>query len=355
MQFCLSHPTEGYYSKGDVFGQKGDFITSPEISQVFGELVAVWLLTRYLDAGSPERVRLVELGPGRGTLMDDVLRTLLRFPTIQHSIRSIQLVENSEKMRVLQHDQLSKYRENGIELMWTDKIDEMQPSQDYTMLVAHEYFDVMPINLFEVGERYTLPTQSSPSGLRLALARDATPLSTALPTTSRRFANLAVGTRIEVAQESWKVMRKVGELLSSNGGGGVGIVVDYGGDRTFGSSFRAFRDHKIVDVFEEPGSADLTANVDFAYLREAISDLATPLGPIPQSRFLLSLGLQPRLDKLVSSASSEERRIDIEKGAQRLVDPLGMGAQYQIMGIVSTTKEEVYPFPRDIASAPPLS
>ncbi|KAK8865615.1 hypothetical protein IAR55_000759 [Kwoniella newhampshirensis] len=372
MQFCLSHPIHGYYSKGDVFGQKGDFITSPEISQIFGELVAIWFLTRWMEADSPTRVRIVELGPGRGTLMDDILRTLFNFPGIAASIRSVHLVENSEAMRVVQSDKLSSRVEGkDVKLNWYTGVNEIPESPDeYTLFVAHEFFDAMPINVFEktdMGWREVqvdndsafssgLPTASSSSGLRLSISRTATPLSTILPSTSPRFANLPVGSRIEIAQDSWKIMRHVGQLLSGTssdgkgkgkGKGGCGLVVDYGADRAFRSSFRAFQNHKLVDTFDDPGDADLTANVDFAYLRESLTGTATPLGPIPQSQFLLSLGLQPRLRKLLDTAPPERREL-LSQGAQRLIDTLGMGSQYQVMGVVNGTdelKQEIYPFP----------
>ncbi|WVR05590.1 hypothetical protein IAU60_002609 [Kwoniella sp. DSM 27419] len=370
MQFCLSHPVHGYYSKGDVFGQKGDFITSPEISQIFGELVGIWFLTRWMEADSPSRVRLVELGPGRGTLMDDILRTLFTFPGIAGSIRSVELVENSTAMREVQARTLSLRLEGkGVDINWHTGINEVPETTDtFTLFVAHEFFDAMPINTFEktdMGWREVqvdtdpayspgLPTSSSKSGLRLSLSRTTTPLSTILPATSPRFASLPTGSRIEIAQDSYKIMRSAGHLIGSGTGvggnrkgGGCGLVVDYGGDRAYGSSFRAFQNHKIVDTFDDPGNADLTANVDFAYLRESLAGTSTTaLGPIPQSQFLLSLGLQPRLRKLIDSAP-EDRRDDISKAAQRLIDPLGMGAQYQVMGIDSAAAEgsEVYPFP----------
>ncbi|OXC70853.1 hypothetical protein AYX13_00269 [Cryptococcus neoformans] len=362
MQFCLSHPVHGYYSKGDVFGQKGDFITSPEISQIFGELVAIWFLTRWMEADSPTRVRIIELGPGRGTLMDDVLRTLLNFPGIAASINSVHLVENSEAMREVQSRTLSPRIEGkDVKLNWYTSIEEIPETKDeFTLFVAHEFFDAMPINVFEktdMGWREVLidrdpsyspnlPTSSSPSGLRFTLSPSPTTLSTILPSTSSRFANLPSGSRIEVSQDSYKIMHRLGQV-TNEGLGGCGLVVDYGADKTFASSFRAFRKHEIVDVFEDPGNCDLTANVDFAYLRESLTGIATSLGPISQAQFLISLGLQPRLRKLLDTAPPE-RRETIEKGAKRLIDVLGMGSQYQVMGVVSgepEMKEGIYPFP----------
>ena len=170
---------------------------------------------------------------------------------------------------------------------------------------------------------------------------------------------------MEISQESWKISRQVGQLIKN---GGAGLFVDYGGPQLFGSSFRVcsglhlyprtlvqsvltgfqgFRNHKIVDIFDEPGSSDLTANVDFTYLSESLSPTGShSVGPIPQARFLLGLGLEPRMSKLLETASGE-RKEDIRKGATRLIDTLGMGSQYQVMGIEpgESGAGEVYPFP----------
>lgn len=149
-------------------------------------------------------------------------------------------------------------------------------------------------------------------------------------------------------------MRRVGEVLAE--GGGAGLVIDYGGDRSFSDSIRGFRKHKVVDLFEEPGTADLTANVDFAYLRESLEGVAETAGPITQAKFLLSLGLEPRLDKLLSSATNAEQRKRIQDGAKRLIDKTGMGTQYQVMAVVKgpAGEDDIYPFakPPKTAEAP---
>lgn len=139
-------------------------------------------------------------------------------------------------------------------------------------------------------------------------------------------------------------MRRVGEIMSE--GGGAGLVIDYGGHRSFSDSIRAFQKHKIVDIFTEPGCADLTANVDFAYLKESLEGVAHTAGPITQARFLLSLGLEPRLAKLLESAKDSEQQKRLRHSAQRLIDKTGMGTQYQVMAVVKgkTAEDDVYPF-----------
>jgi len=176
---------------------------------------------------------------------------------------------------------------------------------------------------------------------------------------SPRFKALPIGSTIEVSPTSFVTARKVGELLSRSGStsegetvnaspGGCGLIVDYGGAKAYGDSFRAFKDHKIVDVFHRPGECDLTANVDFAYLQEAMEDLVTTHGPISQSSFLERMGLQLRVAALVRNAQTEERGAAIQDAAQRLVDRTGMGKEYQVMGITSKPVEgapqDTWPF-----------
>jgi len=128
--------------------------------------------------------------------------------------------------------------------------------------------------------------------------------------------------------------------------------VDYGGDKAYGDSFRAFKNHRIVDIFHRPGECDLTANVDFAYLKEAFADLATPHGPLPQSAFLTRMGMDIRVEALKHAAKTEARKEEIDKAACRLVDTMGMGMEYRVLGITSHGRigddagaaDDVWPF-----------
>ncbi|KAG9015939.1 hypothetical protein FRB90_004115 [Tulasnella sp. 427] len=362
IQLCLSHPTEGYYMKGDIFGTKGDFITSPEISQAFGELVGIWLLSRWLEDGKPSRVQLVELGPGRGTLMDDILRATRGFKEFASALTSVTLVETSQQLRKKQKDKLEKY---GVPLSWHDRIEDV-PQDAYSLVVAHEFFDALPIHILQKTDRgfrevlvgldsTTLiknrsaldidTTLASPivkrtsSRLNFTLSADASPITSVLVASSPRFANLPTGSRIEVSPASFKIAHQVGNLIQK---GGAALVVDYGGPQLYGNSFRAFRKHKVVEVFDEPGSSDLTTNVDFAYLKEAMSQPGLHHGLLSQRDFLLKMGIEVRCNALMRNAPSDERRKDIEHSVKRLIDPIGMGTQYQVMAV--TPKEKPYPF-----------
>ncbi|KAJ8594668.1 DUF185-domain-containing protein [Rhizopogon salebrosus TDB-379] len=386
MQLSLGHPTYGYYMKPEhaVFGTQGDFITSPEISQMFGELVALWMVKQWMDTNIKLPFRVVELGPGRGTLMDDMLRVLKQLPVTSRKLKSIHLVENSATMRALQEDKLRKTsQEENYEIVWHDAIEELEHEEDvFTMLVAHEFFDVLPVNVIERTQqgwnevliapsndpsiKYIMPSSESdlrsgsppplrPTSSRWTRVLSPTPTASAtlLGLASPRFSSLPVGTRIEVSRASMNQARNIGKLIGTKGGG-CALVVDYGADKSFGDSLRAFKEHKIVDIFCRPGECDITANVDFALLKESMADLGmfdiSTHGPISQRDFLTRMGIQIRAAGLARSASSPERRRAIEDGANRLVDSLGMGEQYKVLGVVAKSSGEghdvgdVWPF-----------
>lgn len=382
MQLSLGHPTHGYYMKPEhaVFGTQGDFITSPEISQVFGELVALWMIKQWMDTNVKVPFRIVELGPGRGTLMDDMLRVLKQLPVARGKLKSVHLVESSATMRALQEGKLSKASQEGnFEIMWHDAIEEIEHEEDvFTMLVAHEFFDALPVNVIERTQqgwnevliapssdpsiKYTMPSsesdQNSDSPPQLhhssrwtrVLSPTPTASSTLLGLASPRFFSLPVGTRIEVSRTSMNQARGIGKLINTKGGG-CALVIDYGADNAFNDSLRAFKQHKIVDIFCSPGECDVTSNVDFALLKESMADLVSTHGPISQRNFLTCMGIEIRAAALVRSASSLERKKAIEDGASRLIDPLGMGEQYKVLAAVakSTGEEgqevgEVWPF-----------
>ncbi|KAJ6512739.1 S-adenosyl-L-methionine-dependent methyltransferase [Mycena sanguinolenta] len=338
MQMCLSHPTQGYYMnpRNPIFGAKGDFVTSPEISSIFGELVGVWLMSQWTR---PQRIRIIELGPGRGTLMQDILRVMSQFGGDQ--LKEVHLVETSPTLRALQETRLSpsaaKY---GCTLAWHDSIDDVAPSEDeyFTMLVAHEFFDALPFHTIEKTEHgwqeLLIALAEEPEAyprFRYVLAPGPTAASNLLGMSSPRFrADAPLGTRLEISPASLRTMRRVGELLAPSRG--CGLVVDYGAAHAFANSFRAFKNHEIVDVFHAPGECDLTANVDFAYLAEAVTDLVPTHGPLSQAAFLENMGLQLRVEALVRGKTDEEAA-RIREAGRRLVDPAGMGSQYQVMGI----------------------
>lgn len=226
------------------------------------------------------------------------------------------------------------------QLHWHNRIEDVPPSDAYTMIVANEFFDALPFHIIEktpqgfrevlVGLENSRSSLSSEPRLDFFLSDTVSPSANLLSASSPRFAQVPDGTRIEISPGSWTVARKIGELIGEEG---AGLIIDYGAEHFSGSSFRAFRNHRIVDVFDQPGRSDLTSNVDFAYLKEAILPIAQTLGPMTQRDFLLRMQFNARLQGLVSQAPAK-RAEEIQSAGSRLIDPRGMGTQYKIMGVI---------------------
>ncbi|KAJ7145109.1 S-adenosyl-L-methionine-dependent methyltransferase [Mycena crocata] len=398
MQMCLSHPTEGYYMnpKNPIFGSTGDFVTSPEITSLFGELLGVWLMSQWMQTAK-QPIRIVELGPGRGTLMHDVLRVVAQFG--KDRIRGVHLVETSPALRALQKNRLSpSILKSRCTLEWHDSVDQISPSTDeYTMVIAHEFFDALPFHTIEKTEQgwqeilialtesrqaketestaldsgaeketYTATSEKEGPRFQYVLSPQPTAASMLLGLSSSRFRELPVGSRLEVSHLGFKTMRAIGELICGQReetasdtkdpppSRGCGLIVDYGASHAFDQSFRAFKNHEIVDVFHTPGECDLTANVDFAYLTESMNDLVATHGPISQAAFLEGMGLQLRMESLISRNKSDETdAAAIREAGRRLVDPAGMGKQYMVLGIGGQAdKGGVWPFIEQVPEAP---
>ncbi|KAL5486075.1 hypothetical protein ACEPAI_7119 [Sanghuangporus weigelae] len=401
MQLCLSHPTHGYYMDpaNPIFGKKGDFITSPEISQVFGELIAIWHLHRWIAAGRPKRIRIVELGPGRGTLMSDALRAFSQNVLAREALKStgtVHLVETSQPLRKLQGETLRSFgalerlqvegeKEKEF-LQWHDSLEGVKEAEKekpvdgdtFTMVIAHEFFDALPVHVLEKGTNgwheiqiTSIPDPAAPTiltssnsfsphalpPLRLIRNPEISTLSNFLGSISPRYSDLPVGSRVEVSTTSFKLARQVAELVNDpKSAGGSALIIDYGWGGISGNSLRAFKKHQIVDIFRTPGECDLTANVDFELLREAISDAAETHGPIAQRWFLKEMGIMVRLVALEMAKAAAKQKAQVEgkktsqeyesynpntEAVHRLLDRNGMGEQYKVFAITGIGGREM--------------
>ncbi|KAK3730151.1 hypothetical protein QZH41_016934, partial [Actinostola sp. cb2023] len=299
----------GYYMNRDVFGESGDFITSPEISQVFGELVGVWFVYNWLLSGK-EKIQLVELGPGRGTLMADILRVLKKFKALEERM-SLHLVEVSPALSAIQAKLLTggeskiqdsnnmdsslSYRQGmtpaGMPVSWYHAVQDIP--QGNTFYLAHEFFDALPVHQFkktDKGWREVLVDvdREKSSALRFVLAPGPTVASESLVPRQTSYQE------IEVCPQGGVIMEHIGRVISQYGGGA--LVVDYGQVGSDGFTLRqAFKNHKLHDVLTEPGTADMTANVDFAYLKTSLSSKADTHGPVTQHSFLKEMGIDERM------------------------------------------------------------
>ncbi|RDA93373.1 hypothetical protein CP533_0327 [Ophiocordyceps camponoti-saundersi (nom. inval.)] len=394
MRMCLTGDIGGYYTTGAVntrqpFGSAGDFVTSPEISQVFGELIGLWFVSEWISQAKPRQgVRLIEVGPGRGTLMDDMLRTIARFPEMAAAVDSVFMVEASRGLREVQKNLLcgpdspsaeskvgyhSTGKHLGKPIVWTETIKSLPVEPDAVpFIVAHEFFDALPIHVFQSSPsaptRSTrhanpsspvmewremmvspMPSSDSNSAAEFQLVLSSTPTrhSRFLPDSSSRYRKLkqTPGSVVEICPDA---SMYVADFAARIGGShkypktnpsGAALILDYGTSDTIPvNSLRGIRQHRLVSPFSSPGLVDLSADVDFTALAESAtfaSDGVEVHGPVPQADFLQVMGIRERARALIQGADQQTARV-VDKACSRLVDrgPNGMGRLYKALAIL---------------------
>ncbi len=316
---CLGDPTDGYYTTRDPLGADGDFITAPEISQMFGELVGLALMQAWVDQGQPDPFVLAELGPGRGTLMADALRAAKALPAFR-AAASIHLVETSPVLRARQAEALT-----DVTPTWHVDIQTL-PDQPL-FLIANEFFDALPIRQFERargGWCERVVTCDETGALRMALT-EAAPHGALM----NRLEDTRDGDIVETSAPAQAIAQDIGWRIAEQGG--AALIIDYGGWRGTGDTFQALAAHKMVDPLSEPGTADLTAHVDF----EALARAAAPArhGTLtPQGIFLERLGITQRAQALAARLSGAA--LDAHIAAhRRLTHPDEMGSVFKVLGL----------------------
>ncbi|XP_029450017.1 protein arginine methyltransferase NDUFAF7, mitochondrial isoform X2 [Rhinatrema bivittatum] len=308
MREVLTNPVKGYYLHHDMLGEKGDFITSPEISQIFGELLGIWVISEWMAAGKPKAFQLVELGPGRGTLMDDVLRVFHQFRSMMGKCDiSVHLVEISPKLSELQalkltgekiplesDEKSSVYKKGttmtGLPIFWYHHLQDIPQGTGFYL--AHEFFDALPIHKFQKTEHGWMEVlvdidPQVPDKLRFVLA----------PTTT-------------LASKTFIQSRETREHVE------------------------AFCGHKLHDVLTAPGTADLTADVDFSFLRRMAEGKVASLGPITQQEFLKNMGIDTRLKVLVENSKDSATCQQLLSGYDMLTNPEKMGSRFKFFAML---------------------
>ncbi len=329
MAEALIHPQHGYYMRGDPFGAAGDFVTAPEISQMFGELVGLWCADVWQRLGAPDPVLLVELGPGRGTLMADALRAARTVPRFRRAVR-LHLVEVSSVLRRRQADIL-RAPTTDCPPVWHDSLAEVPEGP--LLLVANEFFDALPIRQFvrtAAGWRERLVSLGEDGhSLVPTLGPPSPQVGILLPAALRAAAPGAVA---EVSPAAIGLAAEIGRRLVAHGG--AALIIDYGDARPPGEpTLQAVRGHARHDVLAEPGTADLTAHVDFAALVHAASDAgARAHGPVPQGAFLEALGLQARAATLRRAATPAQKEA-IAAAIHRLTNAAEMGTLFKVLAL----------------------
>lgn len=330
MSLALTHPEHGYYTKRDPFGTRGDFITAPEISQIFGEMIGIWCTQIWAQLGMGP-ISLVELGPGRGTLMSDLLRATKSAANFHESI-TIHMVEASP---TLAHAQYQRLRDLHPRIEWLDGVEQLPPNP--ALIIANEFFDALPIKQFVMTEEglrerrvsWNESTQAfefvhAEPGLALAKSGNPIPL----------------GTVMEHSPMSRSVMRHFAAHIRQHKG--AALIIDYGylGDAHH-DTLQAVKAHLFHPVLSEPGEADITAHVDFTSLMDIAREAGNQVGPlINQGEFLIRMGAQIRLEMLLRQASIAQRE-GLISGLERLISPQAMGELFKVMGFTSEPQLEL--------------
>ncbi len=339
MELCLHHPTHGYYCRGRPIGAAGDFVTAPEVSQMFGELIGLWCAAVWQSMGQPQRVRLVELGPGRGSLLADALRAAGTVPAFRDAI-DLHLVESSQSLRAEQAVLLADARPT-----WHERLETVPPGP--VLVIANEFFDALPIRQFErfgnAWRERVVTLAPSSQALRFATS-DSVPVEDGLGCAPS-------GTIAERAPAREALVSSLAKRVTAEGG--AALIIDYGPERPgFGDTLQALKRHCRHDALHEPGNADLTAHVDFSALASVARQAgARVFGPVPQGRFLRSLGIEARAARLRQNASTDQAA-DIDAALRRLTGMHGMGELFKALAIAHPALDAPPGFETEATAAP---
>lgn len=322
MALCLFDPADGYYTTREPFGTAGDFTTAPEISQMFGELVAVWLNAAWQASGCPAGATLAEIGPGRGTLMKDMLRALRK---LDPAFPNVSMIETSARLREIQKQTLAN---SGAQIGWHETVSSLPDAPLF--IVGNELFDAIPTRQFvKLGAAWHERAVGLDEAGELAfIAGPATIEPALLPPEAETALE---GSIFELAPARTGTMESIAERIAASGG--AGLFLDYGHLKPgIGDTLQALRKHQYDDVLATPGEADLTSHVDFAALAMAARAHGLDTHLATQGDFLLAMGLLERAGKLGADAD-ETGRDKIRSEVERLAGPDAMGSLFKVLAI----------------------
>lgn len=336
MELCLGHPEHGYYQARDPFGRGGDFITAPEVSQMFGELIGVWCIDAWTAMDQPASLQLIELGPGRGTLMADILRTLQSISGFPAAL-DVHLVETSPALTARQKKALAQA---GFPVRWHERLETVPPAP--SLVIANEFFDALPVTQYEFrGGHWHERCVGAGEGGELCIGLSPEPLAP----DGLNLPDMPVveGCIWELSPARAAVAHELGRRIG--GSGGAGLIVDYGHTEPgFGDTLQAVRAHEPVAVTSTPGDADLTSHVDFHALGQALSRAGAQVHPpISQGAFLTQLGIPMRADILKKSAD-ENTRAEIDAATERLIHCDQMGNLFKVCAFTARGMRPPFPF-----------
>lgn len=324
MQICLGHPTHGYYIKSEVFGQDGDFTTAPEISQMFGEIIGLWLVDCIDKLPISVDYNIIELGPGRGTLMADILRSMAKFKS--KFKLNIHMVEMSPKLREMQREKLAKFKDK---ITWYENLDEVKESINSSpcLFIANEFFDALPINQYEFLDGAWYERMVGVKDGKIGPTLSMRPVEVELPQILEGRA--ADGAIFESSAASVFYLDKITEILKQNTG--MALVIDYGHDgHGFGDSLQAVKAHKYAKIFKNLGKQDITAHVNFTRLKEVgkAQNIMTS-SVVTQANFLGELAIGLRAQMLIRK--NPEQEMQIAQALNRLIGEDEMGTLFKVL------------------------
>lgn len=326
MAIALHDPVDGYYATCNPIGTAGDFVTAPEISQIFGELIGLWCAQLWQQMGRPDPVILAELGPGRGVLMSDLLRAAGVVPEFRGALR-LHLVEASPMLRAEQEHRLSRARP-----VWVEGVEELPDGP--MLLIANEFLDALPIRQFVRGAtdwRERMVALDPEGGLAFVDGPES-PAATLLVPAGLR--DSPYGTIAEICPAALGLASALGTRFARHSG--AALFIDYGHCASApGGTLRGVSRHRTTLPHAAPGAADLSADVDFgAFAEAARAGGAKIYGPVTQARFLVALGAELRLARLCERATPIQRRA-LERGVKRLLHRDEMGERFKVIAVLS--------------------
>lgn len=314
MEIALYHPTQGYYIKQNPLGINGDFITSPEISQLFGEIIGIYVINAWLNLGSPEKFNLIELGPGKGTLMLDLLRASKHVDAFNKGAQ-IHLVESNDYLKSVQQNTLKNFN-----VTWHRDLYSIQ-NDTPIIIIANEFFDCLPINQYIKVQNQWHERLIAFNNNEFYFTQSNTPYSIGT------HHNAKEGDIVEICYPALEVIEHISKILKKFSG--YALIIDYGyyydplNRSIYGDTFQAIRKHKYHSVFKNIGKTDLTAHVDFNNLKQtALENDMNVNGPFSQKQFLIDWGINIRSEMLKAKATSKEKH-EINLALTRLTKEMG--------------------------------
>jgi len=368
---CSNHFVHGYYqTSASKIGAGGDFVTAPEMSQLFGEMIGMWCLSHWMSLGKPRKIAVCEMGPGKGTLMKDILKVAARFPDFQAALQ-VHMVELSENMRKQQRAALGCAEDAGtvatamaaqtplrsttfdVPVFWHHALQQVPQDENIPILaIGQEFLDAFPVHQFEYRkgewkEKLVDVCKSAESDyhFRYVLSPSATPAVRALLSAvsgrgdAADMVAHAEGETMEVSPLALATCEAIGARICRSGG--AALLIDYGENYTQGDSLRGFRKHQMVHALSSPGITDVTVDVDFAACaRAAAKRGAVAIGAIPQGEFLIRMGVVDRVQQLLAlKTTTDDAAVKMLSSLRRLVDAQDMGKRFKVLAILDPRNE----------------